>query len=621
MKSSAVFCFIILLGVGVFAVSSALLKVNPVYTLPGNEVKFSLTLQSTANVKKVVLDLSHAGHTQTLYNPSVHGNLYEWIYTTSGTPQDYLAKGVVTYSSTTVYSNVATFTTDIPALSAQSTIVYIPLITQSGKDWQITVKNVGSKTLSFTLSSTDLTFSPSTGYIEPSQTKKIEITESSALLPGKIHILKAFLNTNDPRKGMDHYLLMTIIEGPDGLMISPIEVSNDKVSVGSDVNFSFSVLKSGVDVTNVYVNWKTPDSYNSIYFNGNKDVFSSNFTLTKAGTYVLNTLDVSYVYQNYRRDMIIHPDIKVNAFPSEKQIALSLSSTNVEIEISSSSTPTLHVKDGGINILLDVSPASSKTWEGKYSFKRMSGPVDIWATFNDVKYAVTTRFERYILNSSAQNLSFNGGWINVPQGAFPSNTLVVTFGKLLKSLKYYHGYEKFNAISNMIEVVSDTSPSKLLTYHFNFNVALVNGSYNKIKVYKFEDGEWVPKDTSVSIQGSLARFQSGLGTYALGIAPTIKNSSAPRITYFTIIPRNSTGQDVQFFLSADKDCYYTLNIYDLRGRVVRTQRGRTIGNFSNIIYSLNPYELPNGMYVAVVGVGSSPFAMGSTTSESFVIAK
>ncbi len=615
-------CLIAFLSVGVFVLGNVVLSVSPRYTLPGGEVTIVLTLPSTENVKNVRLNMNYGDQKTILYNPIVNGTSYKWTYITSKIPYDYTIQGLITYASTTVFSNMETFSTKIPAVDVSATIVYLPFISQATKTWCVKVKNIGSKPLTFSLASTSnvLIFSPSEGEIMPKGEKKITIIDNgSTLLPGKIYVLRAFLNTNDPRKDQNHIAIATIIEGPDGIVLSPVEVPEQKVSVGSDVSFGFSVFKHGVDVTEVSVNWKTPKSFNTFYFKGNGTYFSSHFIANESGMYTLASINVSYIYKNSRKVLSLQPRIALVAYPSSKNLRLNLNPTEVGIEVTSSSTPFVHVKDGSLNIRVNVTKVASGTWKGAYNFRKVSGPVSVYATFDDVNYAIVKRFERHIVNSALKNISFDGGWVNIPQGTFSSTTLMITYFQPLKSTPYYRGYEFFNAVSDMVEVLSEASPAKMLTYNLNLNLATVNGLFDKVKVYSRRSEKWIQDDIPLSIHGGLATFQAGEGTYALGIVPSINNEASPRLTYFTIMPRNSSGQNVQFFVSANEDCYYTLKIFDLRGRVILKQDGKILGKTSNLIYTLDPHVVSGGLYVAVVSVGNSPSSVESTMSESFTV--
>ena len=626
MRRTPLLILLMLTGIFVFATQFVTLSASPAYLLPGNNVKLIASVLSTSDVKSVVLKMTYDSSTVTLYNPTISGKNYVWNYTPNEI-SDFEAQAEVSFNSTASkeISNVATFTTDIPAVSVNSTIVYIPFITNATQTWKTKIKNIGSKPLNFTTSSTPqaLEVFPSNGTLLPQQEETFTITNNAFLLPGDIHILDAYVNTNDPRSDMKKLLLIRVIEGPDGLDVSPVSVSHTNVSVGSDISFNFSIFYNGITLENVTVTWNTPKEKKIFYFASDKTHFSSRLRLNYPGTYKLSSITIRYVYKNNRKTLVLTPNITVNAFTSPKDMDLNINKNSVGVNITSYSTPTLHVEDEGVNEFLNLTPVSSSTWSATYNYLKVNGPVTFYATFDDVDYVISKTFNRYIVNSRMWNLAFSDeDRVTIQKDTFSSTAMVVLFAKSLDEKNYYEGYQAFTPVSDTITLVSDKTPLEDLTYHLRFDLSMVNGLFDHLRIYKLENGKWVTDSATLTVQEwGMARFNEKIGTYVIGISPDVQSSLKPIITSFMIMPRKSRGGNVRFFLSVSKDCYYRLEIYDMRSKIVEMQTGEAIGNLNNLLYTLNTSLLPGGLYVAVVGVGSQPNVITNSTSRSFAIVK
>ena len=606
-----------------FALQIGTLTASPIYALPGDN--FKLTLSATLDVKNVLLYLynSHDDATETL-SPQSSGNIYVWNYA-SNQHCDFRAKARVTLNSTDIpiFSNTATFTTDIPAASVNSTIVYVPFITDAAQTWKIDAKNIGSKPLEFSAfsSPSGLSILPVDGSIQPQNVESFNVSDTGFFLPGQIYVLDAFLDTNDPRENMERYLLSRVIEGPDGLVVTPVQISHSCVSMGSDVKFGFSVLHHNVVLNYIYVFWDTPRGSKIFNLSVDKDHVSSTIRTTSTGIYKLSHIIINYTHKGVNKELTLSPNLQVKVVGSSKTMKLNLAdeTRNVGILVNSSSSPTVYALDGSLTEKIVMNKENS-TWVGTYSYKAIPGPVTIYATFDDVHYVISRTFERFSLNGEA-SLHFDGGWVNIPNGAFEGPTMVSIFSEpLSESLYYYKGYSNFNRVSNAVTLVSTSEMSTNATYHLQFNVSMVNGLLDNLRVYELQGKNWGISGSTPTVDGNMVSFFAKKGTYALSLIPQISNSSNPNIKSLAIVPRklNSLGS-VRFFLSVDKDCYYHLMIYDMRGRIVASQKGEALRRVANLLYILNPIGFSNGMYVAVVGAGPSPSAITETVSKSFAI--
>ena len=628
MKKALWLFLLFLIGGLTFASQFVVLSATPTYLLPGGSVKFVATVLSTTDVKTILLKLQGGNSTITLYNPTNSGKNYTWTYVTSTTPSDFKVWAEVTFYSTSskTTSNIATFTTDIPAASVESTIIYVPFINNATQTWNVKIANVGNKPLEFTTysSSNTLEISHCSGEISSGESEELTITKNSFLLPGSIHILDAYVNTNDPRPNMKKRLLVRVLEGPSGLVVSPIALSHTRVSAGSDVNFKFSVFHDGVTLESMNAIWECPQGTKSFYYSSDKTYFSSNLRLSRVGTYKLSTLMITYVYKNTRKQLIMHPNITVTAYASSKDMNLKIEKNAVKVSITSQTTPTLHAVDGEMDEILDLTRVSSNTWNTTYEYLKKAGSVTFYATFSDTNYAISKTFNRYTVNSLMTNFYFNDeGWITIQKGTFPSTAMMALFSENADENSYYKGYQPFTPVSNIVTVVSDSTPLKDFTYHLMFDPAMVNGLFDKLHVYEGKNGKWLSDPATLTVlqnQGMTAFNEKG-GTYVVGISPNVQPSSKPLIKAFIVMPRKSTGTKIQFFLDVNEDCCYRLEIYDMRSRIVKMQRGQAIGNLNTLIYTLDPYSLPNGLYVAVIGVGNTPNTVSSNLSKSFTIVK
>jgi len=628
VKSFAFFLLFLCIAVLSFAIQIGTLTASPIYALKGDSFTLSITLSPTSDVKSAYLMLynSCTKSTETFYIPQIYGDIYKWVYT-SYNSCNFKAQVQVTLKSTsaTLLSNVATFTTDIPAASVKSTIVYVPFITNATKTWIVNALDIGSKTLTFTTisSPSGLSISPSSGSIQPGESTNFYITQTGFFLPGEIYVLDAFMNTNDPRVNYSRYLLARVIMGPDGLVMTPVRLSSNHAFVDSDVGFNFSIWKHNVTLNYVYVIWNTPSGSKIFNFTPGQECFSASIRVTSPGTYVLSQIRLSYTYKGSNNSITYYPDLKVKVAKSSNSMDLRLTNgtSDVGIFLKSSSTPTVYAIDGTLKEKLYVKKAKT-TWIASYTYSDVPGRVTILSTFDGTDYVLSKSFERYQV-SSAKLINFNGGWISIPSGTFASSTIVSVFSSTLFSNNLYAGFSNFNQVSNSVSLVSKSNPLATITYHLYFDTNAVNGLFGNVRVYKLTgENSWSLMSTKPSIENDIATFGGETGTYALGLTANIDKSSKPRIVSFTAVPKKLVGPgNVQFILTVDKDCYYRLLIYDMRGRVVAIQRGKALRSLGNLLYVLNPTTISNGLYVAVVAIGPSPGLITETVSTSFAIVR
>ncbi len=609
-----------------FATEVSKLTVNPVYAIVGDRIYMTVTASPVSDVQSAIVYLynSSSNSTTTVYNLSVSGDLYTWTYT-PGEVCDFRARAEFGLNSTDtkILTNVATFTTDIPAASFQSTSVYVPFITNSAENWTVPVRNLGAKPLVFTTASSPigLSISPNSGTIQPNGISNVKITGATDLIPGTPHVFDAIFNSNDPRKNMSSRILAGIVTGSDGVVVSPVSVSNTKVSVGSDVNFGFDVFHSGVTLSYVYAVWSTPKGSKTFNYQVGADHFSSILNVSSAGTYTLSKIYVGYYYKGNASGLSVTPDLKVVASGSQNSMNLELlnGTSKVVVSVDSDSTPALKVTDGSVqNILTPL--RSGDSWVATYTYAQTSGPVDIVASFPGSDLVMSKEFDRYETQGNTV-VYFDGGYLRVPKNAFETTTVLAVLTEPVVSKDFYDGYTNFNQVSDVVSAVT-AGPSATIMYTLFFNSNMVNGLFDNIKSYEYESGKWNVLGTSPTIENTTGVFTARTGTYALGLTASVIPSSSPQITSFTAVPNKLIGQGtVKFVLGVDKDCYYRLYIYDMRGRIVASQTGMAVRTMGNILYVLTPKSFSNGMYVAAVSVGPSSGVYTQTKSITFAIVK
>lgn len=608
-----------------FALQISSLTANPVFLLKGDTVNLSISASPSSMIVKSSLALydSSANATYVLYNAQISGNNYSWPYYV-GDSSNYRAQAIFSTSAGTVYSNTATFTTNIPAASVQSTIVTIPFISNVMSSYSVNVKNIGSQTLYFTTESspTGLSISPEEGQIFSGESTSISLSFTGFFLPGKNYTLDAILKSNDPRTNMSTYLLGRFLVGPDGLEITPVELSNTKVGVGSDITAYFSILYSDVTVSYVYAIWATPN--NTYTFNlplsGNN--FSTNINTTMAGTYTFSKIIVGYTYNGQNLQMVLSPNINVSVYdvPNSMNLTLINGTQKVAAVISSSSTPTLYAFDNSVNTQIPVVKVG-QTWTGTYTYANTPGQVTITSSFQGTQTVISKTFSRYMVQGN-QNLYFSDGWITIPSSAFPNPALVAFYSENFNPSSYYTGYSTFNQISDSISLVSTITPASSFDYTLYFNTESVNGLLGNVKVYSENNGNWYLSSIIPNVTIQMANFYAKTGTYALGLNTQIEAGQIPSIDSFVAVPAKLIGNgNVQFFLTVDEDCYYQIYIYDLRGRIVGYQKGTALKINNNLVYTLNSAQLSNGLYTAVIGIGNSPNGFSQSKSIPFVVVK
>ncbi len=461
------------------------------------------------------------------------------------------------------------------------------------------------------------------------QVETLTATPIYALPGGKFKLMLSsttsttiFSNTRDPKSVSARHLPLHVVEGSDRLTTTPIQISHSRVSVGSDAKFGFSILHHNIVLNYIYAYWETPGGNEFFDLPITEEHVSSTIRTTSVGTYNLLRVVIGYTYKGVDKVLSIVPNVKVRAVDSQKTMRLKLEdgTTNVEINVNSSSTPTVYALDGAVSEKIFMNEENS-AWVGTYTYKSIPGPLTIYATFDDVNYVISKTFERFMVNGETP-LHFDGGWMIVPVGAFESPTMVSIFSEPLPESLYYKGYSNFNQVSNAITLVSTSEMLANASYHLRFNISMANGLIGNLKIYELQGKYWKISNSTPTIDGNMVTFSAKKGTYAIGLAPQIGHSSRPSIKSLAIVPRKLKGSgNVQFFLSVDKDCYYHLMIYDMRGRIVASQKGTALKRMANLLYLLSPSGFSNGMYVAVVGVGPSSSAVSGTVSESFAIIK
>ena len=630
MKNFVIFLLILCAAVSSFAIQIGTLTASPTFALKGEPITLSITIAPATEVGSTFLMLYNSSTESTeMYVPTISGNTYAWIYT----PQyasNFRAQAKITLKSTsaTLLSNVATFTTDIPAASVNSTIVYVPFITNATQTWNVKATNIGSKSLTFTTfsSPSGLSIFPENGSIQPGKSLEFKVNTSGVFFPGSIYTLNALMKTNDPRENHSQYLLASVVMGPDGLLMSPVKISSFHAFVGSDVNFSFSIWKYGINLNSIYVFWNTPEGQKIVSLSSTptQKQFSSFISLTAPGTYTLSQIMVNYMYNGTSNSTTYYPNLKVKAMNSSNSMNLNLvnGSDRVGVCLKSSSTPTVYAIDGNLKKELYVEKFKTM-WVATYTYLNVPGPVTILATFAGTSYTLSRSFKRYLV-IGARAVYFDGGWAFLKYGTFASPTIVSVFSSSgpSKSL-YYKGFLSLNQVSNAVSLTSESSPSTAITYHLIFDQSAVNGLYGNLKVYELTGGDfWKPLSTSPEVVNNMATFGAKTGTYTLGLAANVNKSSNPKIVSLSIVPRKLIGYgEVKFVLVVNEDCYYKLSIYDMQDRVIADQSGKALKTLGNLLYVLNPVRISNGLYVVVVSVGPSPSSMTESISKSFVIVR
>ncbi|HEU24879.1 MAG TPA: hypothetical protein ENO32_07200 [Mesoaciditoga lauensis] len=621
------FIFFIFLAVPVLIYGFSLnLTANPVFLLKNYTVTITMTaspLFEPSDARLLLYDYS-SNSTQTLYNPSVSSNEYIWNYTVTDY-SDYRAIGMVITPEGTYLSNVATFTSNIPAASVESTIVYVPFISNYMPSVFSQITNIGSKMLTFTAfsSPSGLTISPDTGQISPDQYENVKITPSGVFLPGKSYTLDAIASTNDPRSGMSEYLLSRFLIGPDGLLVTPVHVSSTTVSVGSSVEFYFSIYHSDdLSISYVYVTWITPGRSQTFSLSASGNDFASILNITSAGTYTLSQIIVGYNYKGQILQMVLSPSINVNAINSSNSMNIELVNGTNEaiISVSSTSTPYVVVNDGPIVKTIQM-VKTNQLWTGTYDYTNQPGIVNVNAEFPNAP-SISQTFTKYEIHGMTNIYLSDNGWITIPSNAFPSGALVAVYTGTFSPQNTYVGYSTFNQISDSVSVSSNVTPAASFTYNLYFSSQLVNGLFGNVRVYALEGGKWTLSSILPNVGMEIAAFSAMGGTYALGMTTQIQPGTSPSVLSFYADPSNAIGpRNIQFFLTVNKDCYYKIYIYDMRGRIVGSQSGSAIKIIGNLIYTLDTTSISNGMYVAVVGVGSSPNAFTQSKTISFVVSR
>jgi len=613
----------------VFAMGvSVSLTATPTFLLNGTvtlTMYSSPTISSSASAVIWVYNLS-VGSTQSLIPSFVDGK-YICNYNVSD-HANYKAQGILQTASETFFSNVATFTSDIAAASVQSTIVYVPFISNGLQSYVVNVQNIGSKTLSFTnfSSPTGLSITPLNGEIQAGKTATISVNPSGFFLPGYSYTLDAIMSTNDPRPGMSNYLLSRFLLGPDGLVITPVMISGTTFGVGSNVTANFSIYYSNnVSLSYIYMVWLTPQNSQMLSLQPSGNDFSSILNMTLPGTYTLSKIIVGYVYKNQSLEMSVNPGVSVRAVNITPSMNINLvnGKDQVVVNVSSASTPTVTVKDVSVKYVVPLKNIN-QTWVGTYTYSKEPGNVTITATFLNTSSMISKSFSKYMLSGGINITLSDGGWVTIPPNAFPSPSLIAVYLENFNPQDFYTGYSNFNQVSDAISIVSDVTPVASFSYNLYFFNQTVNGLFDDIKVYSYQNGEWqlspVPFNVEVGMQ--MVNFQAQTGTYALGLNAQVQRNQSPSIVSFWSVPSNLIGQgNVYFYLTVNNDCYYKLYLYDMRGRIVGFQSGMAVASNRNLVYTLDSSSISNGLYVAIIGIGNLPNNFTQTRSIPFAISK
>lgn len=603
------------------------LTVSPVFLLKNESVTLTMTSSPTiaASSAMILLYDFSSNSTSTLYNPSIFDGKYTWNYNVTDAA-NYRAVGILSTSSSTYISNTTTFTSNIPAASVQSTILYVPFISNNVPSYNAMVENIGSQTLSFTASSSPsgLSISPQSASIRAGNTMPVNVSATGFFLPGRVYVLDASMETNDPRPGQSNYLLARFILGPDGLVITHANISGTNVGIGSSVSSNFSIYHSSdVSISYVYVTWITPTNSDTFSLSAAGNDFSSSINITSAGTYVFSKIIVGYTYKDQNLQMVIYPNIKISAvnMTPSMNIRLINGTRNVVANIDSVSTPTVKVIDDAI--YKDIPAVKfGQTWVATYTYLDDAGNVTITSTFANTTSVISKSFTRYMVSEGTTIYLSDGGWVTIPSNAFVSPSLVAVYLEPFTPQTSYIGYSNFNQVSDAVSMVSSITPSASFNYNLYFSNQSVNGLIGNVKVYSNQNENWQLSAIKPNVEMQMANFYAKTGTYALGLDAQIQTNQSPSIISFYANPSNLIGPgNVQFFLTVNSDCYYQLYIYDMRGKIISVQSGTAIKTLGNLIYTLNTSSISNGLYVAALGIGNLPGVFAQTRSISFAISK
>ncbi len=615
----------LLISIPIFAAgASVILTATPTFLLSGT-VTLTMISSPTISASAVMAIYNSSTNSTQLLIPSFNGK-YILNYDVNGYA-NYRAQGILRTPNSTILSNIATFTSDIPAASVQSTIVYIPFISNELPSCVVSVKSIGSKTLSFTnfSSPTGLSINPLSGQIPSEESATFSVKPTGIFIPGNNYTLDAVMKTNDPRSGLSNYLLARYILGPDGLVITPISISGTSFGVGSNLSAYFSIYYSNdVALSYIYVVWITPQNSQTSALSPSGNDFSSSVNMTLPGTYTLSKIIVGYVYKNQSLQMIVNPNLSaraVNIIPS-MNIRLVNGTRQVVVNVSSVSTPTITVKDVSNSYFIPASKIG-QTWVGTYTYNNTPGNVTIMSTFLNTSSVISKSFTKYMVRGGNITLS-DGGWVTIPNNAFSVPSIVAVYLESFSPQDFYTGYSNFNQVSDAVSIVSAVTPVASFDYNLYFFNQTVNGLFGDIKIYSLQNGNWQLStiNPNVEVGMQMVNFEAKTGTYALGLTAQAQHNLSPSIISFWSIPSNLVGNgNVYFYLTVNNDCYYKLYVYDMRGRIVGFQSGMAVASNRNLVYTLNPSSISNGLYVAVIGIGNLTNAFTQTQSIPFAISK
>ncbi len=605
---------------------SVTLTAMPTFLLNGT-VTLTMISSPTISASAIIAVYDSSTNSTQLCIPYLSSGKYIYNYNVTNVA-NYRAEGILQTAVSSFVSNIATFTSDIPAASVQSTIVYVPFISNELPSCLVNVKNIGSKTLYFTNSSspTGLSIAPSSGQILAGETATFSVKSIGVFIPGNNYTLDAIMKTNDPRAGLSNYLLARFLLGPDGLLITPVSISGTNFGVGSNVSANFSIYYSNnVSLSYIYVVWITPQNSQTSNLSPVGNDFSSTVNMTLPGTYTLSKIIVGYVYKNQSLQMVLTPNLNaraVNIIPS-MSINLVNGTPKVVVNVSSVSTPTITVNDVSISQVIAVNKIG-QSWVGTYTYTNTPGNVTIVATFLNNSIVISKSFSKYMVSGGMNITLSDGGWITIPINAFLSPSMIAVYLETFNPQDFYTGYSNFNQVSDAISIVSTVTPVSSFDYNLYFSNQTVNGLFADIKVYSCQNGNWELSTVypNVEVGMQMVNFEAKTGTYALGLSAQIQHNQSPSIVSFWSVPSNLIGTgNVYFYLTVNNDCYYKLYLYDMRGRIVGFQSGMAVSANRNLVYTLNSSSISNGLYVAVIGIGNLANTFTQTQSIPFAISK
>lgn len=625
MKKFLFLALVILIPAFAIGVSISL-TASPIFILNGT-VTLTMTSSPTIPASAVISIYNSSTNSTQSFIPYFSNGRYIYNYNVN-VPANYRAEGLLQTQNSTFISNMATFTSDIPAASVQSTIVYVPFISNALPSCVVNAESIGSKTLYFTnfSSPTGLSINPLNGQIPSGKSATFSVKPTGVFIPGQNYTLDAIMSTNDPRVGMSDYLLARFLLGPDGLVVTPISLSGTNFGVGSNVSANFSIYHSNnVSLSYIYVVWLTPQNSQTSILQPSGNDFSSTVNMTSPGTYTLSKIIVGYVYKNQSLETIVSPNLSAHAVNIVPSMSINLvnGAPQVVVNVSSASTPTIEVEDVSVFHLISVSKIG-QTWVGTYTYNDIPGNVTITATFLNISSVISKSFSKYMVSGGMNITLSDGGWVTIPYGAFPSPALIAVYLQNYNPQDFYMGYSNFNQVSDAVSIVSSVTPVASFDYNLYFFNQTVNGLFGDIKVYSRQNGNWQLSPISLNVQVGMqmVNFQAKTGTYALGLNAQVQYNKSPSIVSFWSVPSNLIGQgNVYFYLTVNNDCYYKLYLYDMRGRIVGFQSGMAVASNKNLVYTLNPSSISNGLYVAVIGIGNLPNAFTQTRSLPFAISK